>query len=62
MNWYVAACRTVMWYQMRGVFIWKVDLADNPAEPAQSLSTFEGQKGALAISECARIMHPGSAG
>jgi hypothetical protein len=61
-NWYLAACRTVMRYHMRGVFIWKVDLADNPAFPAQSLSTFEGQKGALAISECARILHPRAAG
>ncbi len=60
-NWYLAACRTVMRYHMRGVFIWKVDLTDNPEFPAQSLSTFEGQKGALAIRECARILHPRSA-
>jgi Glycoside Hydrolase Family 113 len=61
-NWFLAACRTVMRYHLRGVFIWKVDLADNPAFPAQSLSTFEGQKGAVAINECARILHPRSAG
>lgn len=57
-NWYLAACRTVLHYHMRGVFIWKADLTDNPAHPARSLSTFEGQRGALAISRCARIMHP----
>jgi glycosyl hydrolase family 113 len=55
-NWYTAACATVRRYRMRGVFFWKVDLADYPAHPATSLSTFEGRKGAVAISECARIL------
>jgi len=61
-NWFLAACHTVVHFHMRGVFFWKVDLTDNPAHPAKSLSTFEGQKGALAISECARILHPRPAG
>ena len=56
-NWFAAACATVLRYHMRGVFFWKVDLTDSPANPAKSLSTFEGRKGAAAISECARILH-----
>jgi hypothetical protein len=38
------------------VFFWKVDLTDNPAHPASSLSTFEGKEGAIAISKCAEIL------
>ena len=56
-NWFLAACETVHKYHMRGVFFWKVDLTDNPAHPASSLSTFEGRTGATAISDCARILH-----
>jgi hypothetical protein len=56
-NWFLAACHTVLHYRMRGVFFWKVDLTDNPVHPATSLSTFEGQKGALAIRECAKLIH-----
>jgi glycosyl hydrolase family 113 len=56
-NWFTAACATVHRYHMRGVFFFKVDLADNPAHPATSLSTFEGREGAAAISECAQILH-----
>lgn len=56
-NWFTAACRMVAKYHMRGVFFWKVDLTDFPDHPATSLSTFEGRRGATAISECARILH-----
>jgi len=56
MNWFTAACATVRRYHMRGVFFFKVDLTDNPAHPATSLSTFEGQEGAGAISECSKIL------
>ena len=56
-NWFTAACATVRRYHMRGVFFFKVDLADNPAHPAKSLSTFEGREGAAAISECAQTLH-----
>jgi len=56
MNWFTAACATVRQYHMRGVFFFKVDLTDNPAHPATSLSTFEGQEGAAAISECSKIL------
>lgn len=56
-HWFTAACRTVRRFHLRGVFFWKADLADNPAHPATSLSTFEGKKGAAAISACARILH-----
>jgi hypothetical protein len=56
-NWFTAACATVHRYHMRGVFFFKVDLTDNPAHPATSLSTFEGREGAAAISECAQILH-----
>jgi hypothetical protein len=56
-NWYTAACQTVHHYHLRGVFFWKVDLTDNPASPAQSLSTFEGKAGATAISDCAQIVN-----
>jgi hypothetical protein len=55
-NWFTAACTTVHRYHMRGVFFWKVDLTDNPANPATSLSTFEGRSGAVAISECRKIL------
>jgi len=41
---------------MRGLFFWKVDLTDNPAYPADSLSTFEGKLGAGAIARCAAIL------
>jgi hypothetical protein len=41
---------------MRGVFFLKVDLADNPAHPAASLSTFEGRTGATAIGTRAAIL------
>lgn len=56
-NWFTAACATVRRYHMRGVFFWKVDLTDNPAQPATSLSTFEGKQGAEAISKCASVLH-----
>jgi len=55
-NWFTAACSTVRRYDMRGVFFFKVDLTDNPAHPATSLSTFEGKAGAKAIGRCARIL------
>ena len=56
-NWFTAACTTVRQYHMRGVFFFKVDLTDRPKHPATSLSTFEGRRGAAAISNCARILH-----
>ncbi len=56
-NWFTAACATVRSYHMRGVFFFKVDLTDNPAHPARSLSTFEDRDGAAAISGCAQILH-----
>ena len=56
-NWFTAACATVKKYDMRAVFIWKVDLTDYPiTHPAPSLSTFEGKAGALAISRCGSIL------
>jgi hypothetical protein len=51
--WIRAACATVHRFHLRGVFFWKVDLTDNPAHPARSLSTFEGKQGAGAIRMCA---------
>jgi hypothetical protein len=54
-NWFAAACKTVLHYHLRGVYFFKVDLADNPAHPAQSLSVFEGRRGAVAISDCAKL-------
>jgi hypothetical protein len=56
-NWFTAACATVRQYHMRGVFFFKVDLTDNPAHPAKSLSTFEGTEGASAISQCEQMFH-----
>ena len=57
-NWFTAACATVHRFHLRGVFFWKVDLTDNPVvHPATSLSTFEGKKGAVAISDCTRILY-----
>lgn len=55
-NWYTAACMAVKRFDLRAVFFWKVDLADNPAYPASSLSTFEGRIGAQAIGRCAAII------
>jgi hypothetical protein len=55
-SWFTAACMAVKKYDLRGVFFWKVDLADNPAHPATSLSTFEGRAGARAIARCASIL------
>jgi hypothetical protein len=56
-NWFTAACATVHHYDMRGVFFFKIDLTDNPAHPAASLSTFEGREGAAAIRQCVQILH-----
>jgi hypothetical protein len=55
-NWFTAACKAVHQFHMRGLFFWKVDLTDNPAHPASSLSTFEGKNGAKAIASCAAIL------
>jgi hypothetical protein len=55
-KWFTAACETVQHYRMRGVFFFKVDLTDNPVHPATSLSTFEGRRGAAAISACRHIL------
>lgn len=54
-RWFTAACKTVAHYHMRAVYFFKVNLADNPAEPSKALSVFEGRKGAVAISACAKL-------
>ena len=56
-NWFTAACSTVRRFHMRGVFFFKVNLTDNPAHPAKSLSTFEGKEGVSAIRQCVQILH-----
>jgi hypothetical protein len=55
-NWFMAGCEAVKRFHLRSIFFWKVDLADNPAHPATSLSTWEGRLGAVAISRCASII------
>lgn len=55
-NWFTAACDTVHLYHLRAVFFWKVDLTDNPAHPASSMSTFEGRPSARVISGCAKAL------
>jgi hypothetical protein len=55
-NWFMAGCQAVKRFHLRAIFFWKVDLADNPAHPATSLSTWEGRRGAAAISSCASIL------
>lgn len=56
-NWFLAGCEAVKRFHLRGIFFWKVDLADYPVtHPASSLSTFEGKSGAVAISKCASII------
>ena len=56
-NWFMAGCESVKRFHLRGIFFWKVDLADYPVtHPASSLSTFEGRSGAVAISKCASII------
>jgi hypothetical protein len=54
-NWFTAACRTVARYHMRAIYFFKVNLADYPATPTKALSVFEGRKGAVAISACAKL-------
>jgi len=54
-NWFTAACRTVVKYHMRGVYFFKVNLADNTLHPTDALSVFEGRKGARAIAACAKL-------
>jgi hypothetical protein len=57
-NWFMAGCEAVKRFHLRGIFFWKVDLADYPIDhPASSLSTFEGKAGAVAISKCASIIN-----
>jgi hypothetical protein len=55
-RWFTAACDVVHKYDMRGVFFWKVDLADNPYSPTSALSVFEGRQGAVAIKNCAKVL------
>jgi hypothetical protein len=56
-NWFTAGCEAVKRFHLRGIFFWKVDLADYPVDhPASSLSTFEGKSGAVAIAKCASII------
>jgi hypothetical protein len=56
-NWFTAGCETVRRFHLRGIFFWKVDLADSPVNhPASSRSTFEGRSGATAISKCESII------
>lgn len=55
-DWFTAGCQAVRLFHLRGIYFWKADLADNPAEPADSLSTWEGRLGAEAISRCASII------
>lgn len=57
-NWFTAGCDAVKRFHLRGIFFWKVDLADYPVtHPAPSLSTFEGKEGATAIAKCASIVN-----
>ena len=56
-NWFTAGCEAVKRFHLRGIFFWKVDLADNPVNhPASSLSTWEGKEGAVAISRCEQVI------
>jgi hypothetical protein len=56
-NWFTAGCEAVKRFRLRGIFFWKVDLADYPIDhPASSLSTFEGKSGAAAIAKCVSII------
>jgi hypothetical protein len=56
-NWFTAGCAAVKRFHLRGIFFWKVDLADNPlSHPASSLSTWEGKEGAVAISDCEKLL------
>jgi hypothetical protein len=55
-NWFMAGCQAVKRFHLRAIFFWKVDLADNPAHPATSLSTWEGRRGAAAISSSESIL------
>jgi hypothetical protein len=54
-RWFAAACNTVVRFDLRGIFFWKVDLADYPRTPTSSLSVFEGRSAARAIAQCAAL-------
>lgn len=56
-NYFMAGCQSVKRFHMRGIFFWKIDLADLPVtHPAKSLSTWEGKRGAEAIAQCASVL------
>jgi hypothetical protein len=57
-NWFFAGCAAVKRFHLRGIFYWKVDLADFPLTPAKSPATFEGRTAAHAVARCATILHP----
>jgi hypothetical protein len=57
-NYFIAGCDAVHRFGLRGIFFWKVDLADFPLTPAGNTGNFEGRKGAAAIAECQSILHP----
>jgi hypothetical protein len=56
-NYFTAGCEAAKKFHLRGIFFWKVDLADNPAHPSSAQSVFEGRQGAAAISNCASIIN-----
>jgi hypothetical protein len=52
-RWFEAACRAVTAEHMRGIYFWSENLADNPAQPSNSLVGFLGRpKSLAAISSC----------
>ena len=55
-DYFTAGCDAVKKFHLRGIFFWKVDLADNSAHPTAALSVFEGRRGAVAISKCESIV------
>jgi len=57
-NWIIAGCDAVHKFDLRGIFFWKVDLADRPLRPAHNPGNFEGRTGATAIAACTSILHP----
>ena len=56
-RWFTAACIVVKQLDMRAIYFWNVNLANDPYHPPpKSLPSFEGKLGARAIAHCPAIL------
>ncbi len=62
-RWFTAACLTVRQLNIRAIYFWNANLADDPYHPpAGSLPSFEGKLGARAIRHCHAILAAAATG